>query len=284
MHAYARMGRLLYERATGHMKNHWPTDLGDIKPWKYFLIVAISLGLILGLSAPDSEAIPAWLITITWVVQSLITIGALLLVHRLVQATGIPKKVGNLTQLITSGVVAIVLLSPLLLWLDILLGNNSVPTSPQTLFLALGEETLGMGPPVIVAWLAMNAPFLAGFRLATTSIDEAPETALTPTFLQLVESEKKGKLLSLTAELHYLRVTTDAGKSLVLYNLRDAIAELPKDQGIQVHRSHWVSFNAIVSFSKHGRQGTLLLLNDDKIPVSRSQLNRIESVLAERLG
>lgn len=276
------MGRLLYERAKGRMKDHWPIEPGDITPWKYFLVVAVVLGLILGLSAPDSDDIPGWLSMAMWIVQSLLTVGTLLLVHRLVQAAGIPKKGQDITQLITSGVITVLVLSPPLLGLDILLGENSFPVNTQTTVLALAEEMLGMGPPVIVAWLAMNAPFLAGFRLVNMPKEKTAKNVSTPPFMELVDPRKRGQLLSLTAELHYLRVATDAGNSLILYNLRDAVSELAEDQGIQCHRSHWVALDAIESFRKQGRQGTLRLINEDKIPVSRSQLNSVESVLSEK--
>ena len=42
-------------------------------------------------------------------------------------------------------------------------------------------------------------------------------------------------------EDHYVRVFTDAGESLILLRLSDAMAEVRDVPGLQIHRSHWVA-------------------------------------------
>ena len=79
------------------------------------------------------------------------------------------------------------------------------------------------------------------------------------------------------ADLHYLEVITSNHRELVLYNLRDAITELPEELGLQCHRSYWVAHNAIETYKKKGREGVLLLKNNMHLPVSRSRTELFNS-------
>ena len=84
----------------------------------------------------------------------------------------------------------------------------------------------------------------------------------------------------LKSELHYLQVVTDSGSALILYNLSDAVAQMPPALGMTVHRSYWVAFDAIEAFNRRGRQGELRLVNGERVPVSRNRLAEVEQALA----
>ena len=85
----------------------------------------------------------------------------------------------------------------------------------------------------------------------------------------------------LKSELHYLQVVTDQGSSLILYNLGDAIDQLPRPIGVTVHRSYWVAMDAIEKLEKRGRQGELSLRNGQRVPVSRNRMAEVSQRLAE---
>lgn len=275
-----RVGRFLHERAGGHMNG--PLDIGDVSPWRYFGGAGLAIGLVLGLSMPDSPDQPGWLVTGLWVIQSLVTIGLLLLMQQFVQRIRLPGRQHPVWQLTVSGLLTSLLLAPPLLYVDIVTGQNPAPATTGELLWSLLDELTGMGPPVILAWLAMNAPFILGLRL--TVPDRPPVTATAPApFMQLLSADRRGELISLQAELHYLKVNTDQGSSLILYNLKDAIDELPADMGIQCHRSHWVALNAVERFRKTGRQGQLLMTDGGQVPVSRSCVSLVEASLAARI-
>lgn len=95
----------------------------------------------------------------------------------------------------------------------------------------------------------------------------AAAAGATPTFMERVRPERRGAVLALRAEGHYLRVYTTAGSELVLYRLSDAAAELAADEGIQVHRSWWVAERALGP-ERHADR--LRLVNGVEVPVSRS--------------
>ena len=70
------------------------------------------------------------------------------------------------------------------------------------------------------------------------------------------------------SDLNYVHVTTKVGTTMVLYSLSRAAEELG-DQGLQVHRSHWVSREAVVAV-RRTRQGLQIEATDGRlIPVSR---------------
>jgi DNA-binding LytR/AlgR family response regulator len=75
-------------------------------------------------------------------------------------------------------------------------------------------------------------------------------------------------LLAIHAEQHYIQVITRAGQELVLYRLSDAVSQLPDVLGIQVHRSWWVSRQAIESVRTSGRKMHIRLCNGLEVPVS----------------
>lgn len=85
--------------------------------------------------------------------------------------------------------------------------------------------------------------------------------------MERVRAERRGPILALEAEGHYLRVHTDAGSDLILYRLSDALLEVATEDGAQVHRSWWVAARAL---SDQRHRDHLQLCNGVEIPVSRS--------------
>ncbi len=82
--------------------------------------------------------------------------------------------------------------------------------------------------------------------------------------------EKRGVLQHLSMQDHYVEVVTDKGRELVLLRLADAIAEAGEDQGIQVHRSHWVAFDAVRSVEREAGKAFIVTKAGVRLPVSRT--------------
>lgn len=105
-------------------------------------------------------------------------------------------------------------------------------------------------------------------------LTEAPEVETTPapaeTFMRRLPVEKRGGLVRLEAQDHYLKVVTQAGDALILMRLGDAEAELSGYDGLRVHRSHWVARDQVEQVLR--RDGRLVLLMSDRteVPVSRT--------------
>lgn len=269
-------------------------QIGQLTPWRYFLGVAIAIGLILGFTTQPQGTVFSWLHLLSWQLQSNTAIWLLVLIQMTLAKLRRYQKMGPWFQLILSGLLASLFITPVYLALDIVNGLNTLPGSSIEWSASLADEFIGFLPPVLVTWLAINAPFCLGYRLVDNSKlqaalkaqdESAPlatgasgektdiEADLRSTNVSFSETLTE-EILYIKAELHYIKVVTSVGSDLVLYNLKDAVRELPEHLGTLCHRSYWVNFLAIESFKKNGRQGYLLLRNGEKIPVSRQHVER----------
>lgn len=97
--------------------------------------------------------------------------------------------------------------------------------------------------------------------------------------MEKVPLEKRGQLLCLEMDDHYLNIHTNKGTHMALMRFKDALALLEGCDGLQTHRSWWVAKNAIVGIEKEGRKTLLRLSNDVLAPVSRTyqpQVNQLK--------
>ena len=105
--------------------------------------------------------------------------------------------------------------------------------------------------------------------------DKAPDPEVSR-ILTRIAHDKRGPLVALSVEDHYVRVQTTKGEDLILMRLSDAIAEVGATPGAQVHRSHWVAFGQVSAARRQGDRAILTLSNGTDIPVSRPNLPRIK--------
>lgn len=97
-----------------------------------------------------------------------------------------------------------------------------------------------------------------------------------PPLLERIELEKRGAIISLSVQDHYVEVTTTKGASLVLMRLSDAIRETGDIDGLQVHRSHWVAVKHITAAKRDGDRAMLTLSDGRELPASRSNVKRLK--------
>ncbi|WP_169799585.1 LytTR family DNA-binding domain-containing protein [Ferrimonas marina] len=269
------------------------------------VVMAAFLGLLFGLIAGDDGA-PLWLSLLQWQLQTLIPILLILAVQIALERHRRKLPSSHWLRLTLYGLLGAILFSPIALAIDLWLQEGLA----QSLGGAWLEELLAVGPPVVVAWLGMNALLrLAGTSalasvpesdaepaglgkppstLLASELESAPKAALEPEselenepepeFMQRVPAAQRGCLRYLKAELHYLQVVTDRGSSLILFNLRDAVAQLPEGLGVQPHRSYWVRRSDVEAMRRQGRQGELCLRGGERIPVSRSKLAQMQAL------
>ena len=79
-----------------------------------------------------------------------------------------------------------------------------------------------------------------------------------------------GTIQYLRMEDHYLRVVTDQGAGMTLHRMSDAIRDLEDTDGMQVHKSWWVSAAAIDRIRQINRRRIILTSDGTEVPVSRS--------------
>ena len=97
-------------------------------------------------------------------------------------------------------------------------------------------------------------------------------------FLTRLPIEKRGPLVRLEAQDHYLKVVTEAGESLILLRFGDALRAVAGQEGAQVHRSHWVARTGIMQSKRLKGRDILLTRDGFEVPVSRSYKNHLKDL------
>lgn len=263
--------------SNNYMNGHF--DIGGITPSRYFFAIAAILGVLFATTSGESER-GFSVVLLQWQLQTLVPMALLIGSHLLLLRWINPARINPWAGLALSGLIGATLFTPFALAIESWLDPTIAIEDPLN---ELIDEWGGVAPPVIVAWMALNAPWLLGYRLEKSAAPGAGPAAseTLPEFIELLPQEKRGKPLMLKSELHYLNVVTDCGSGLILYNLGDAIDALPANTGLQVHRSYWVALAAIESLNRQGRQGELRLVNGDVVPVSRQRLGAVTEALKQ---
>lgn len=91
-----------------------------------------------------------------------------------------------------------------------------------------------------------------------------------PAFLKRLAPKLGTALMRVSSQDHYVEVQTEAGKDLILMRFADAVGELQGYDGVQVHRSHWVSRAAVADVDRKKGKIALILKDGTEVPVSRS--------------
>lgn len=120
----------------------------------------------------------------------------------------------------------------------------------------------------------------ADARKSSSAIDDpkAPPGSL----VELMEPSRRGSLLAVGSEDHYVRLYTDRADQLVAMRFRDALARLGSEDGMQVHRRWWTAAAAVRAIEKDGDGLRLLLNNGLTLPVSRSYAQQVRKAWPER--
>ncbi|MBW4706895.1 LytTR family transcriptional regulator [Roseobacter sp. YSTF-M11] len=81
---------------------------------------------------------------------------------------------------------------------------------------------------------------------------------------------KRGTLIRISAQDHYVEVVTDKGTTLLPMRFRDAMAETAPVTGAQVHRSHWIALHAVTGSKRiRGRPG-FVMSDGSLVPIGRT--------------
>lgn len=92
----------------------------------------------------------------------------------------------------------------------------------------------------------------------------------------------KGKRLCwITIEDHYARIVAEDGEIMVHASMRELEQLLNRYPGMRIHRSHWVSHDAIRGIIRNGRSVAIDIGDDKTLPVGGTYRHRVESVISE---
>jgi DNA-binding LytR/AlgR family response regulator len=120
-----------------------------------------------------------------------------------------------------------------------------------------------------IAAIASAALQIAGAAPPGTGA-QAPDEP--PPLLDRLPLDKRGPLVALSVEDHYVRIRTTRGEDMVLMRLTDAIREAAPTPGLRVHRSHWVAIAGVANARRDGDRAILKMIAGGDIPASRSHI------------
>ncbi|MEM7440714.1 MAG: LytTR family transcriptional regulator DNA-binding domain-containing protein [Pseudomonadota bacterium] len=152
-----------------------------------------------------------------------------------------------------------------------------------TLYLAEGFATgfaTGWGDPA-KAWqlLPYTVPSVVAVTVIVNAIivyqqtPDAPPLSEAPTLSQLqrkLPHHLGHDIVCVQAQDHYVEVTTPNGSAMVLMRLGDAVVDLGSMQGMQVHRSWWISLAHIAEVIRGPNGPEARMTSGQVVPIGRS--------------
>ena len=121
--------------------------------------------------------------------------------------------------------------------------------------------------------VAIIVGLVAYFFFKSSRVEPAVPQPASPNRLMLrLPPQKRGVLQHLTMQDHYVEIVTAKGSELVLLRLADAIAEAGEGAGLQIHRSHWVAFEAVAAVERQDGKAVVVTSSGARLPVSRTYL------------
>lgn len=104
-----------------------------------------------------------------------------------------------------------------------------------------------------------------------------PQPVQLPRLVERLEPEVQGMLQAISVRDHYVDVQTSRGEGSILMRFSDAIAEVTPVDGTQVHRSHWVAWDAIAAVERADGKLFVRLSSGSRLPVSRNHRDKLEA-------
>jgi hypothetical protein len=149
----------------------------------------------------------------------------------------------------------------------------------------------GLPIPGLGEIMLLTASLSLGICSLRISIDSKPEASAPaekdhalpmteqqapPRLLQRLEPCLHGRLWSITVRDHYVDIRTEKGNVSLLMRFSDAMSEAEPEPGAQVHRSHWVAWDAVERVERDGAKMRLWLRSGDAVPVSRNHRGKVD--------
>lgn len=285
-------------------------DAGAVSVKRYFVGSSLTLIILFAWMEPAGAAgIGFWTGLVFWTIQIAILIPLLIATqHRMSHYLALKSPLAPWIQTAVAGIIAALIFVPIAYALDGLFGIpeggvGAVVASgarfeqllpPSALLQGLLNEAAGVVVPVTATWLALNVPWICELDFSRPRGEppgpvrgeeggEVPAPSLpaqTSQFIRELRMRASGDIVSMSSELHYLRVVTTDTEVMFLYNLKDAIEELPSHAGVHIHRSHWVAKAHVQEIVKRDGNPECLLSNGKRLPVSRRRYAEVKELLA----
>lgn len=237
-------------------------------PW----VCALGAGVILALLAPfgTEDTLPLWVRLFYWVFLACLTLFTGTFVNCILRPftqrfPPLPAIGGLVATLLVGTVVGGAVLTEVFVmnWLSF---GISPLNFGYSLPIAINTMAISVVVNGLITWVSNRVER----SHANSERPQQPTAQSTPELLERLPYEKRGALISLSVQDHYVEVTTDAGRDILLMRFSDAIREA--GNGFQIHRSHWVADSAVVAAKRKNSAAELTLSDGRTLPVSRTYL------------
>jgi hypothetical protein len=194
----------------------------------------------------------------------------------------VAPKANPWAAIVAAGILASTLLAPMALVLDHLMVAPLDPAEASGwTWAGLIEEWASLAAPATLVWLGLNAVrFLRRPDPKPSSTPESAGERAEPGFMRRLPPGRRGQLIALSAELHYLRVYTTLGDSLILQGFGAALDQLGPQAGIRIHRSHWIDPTFVADVMRERGRTSVRLSNGLVLPVARNRRAEVAANLA----
>lgn len=271
----------------------------DMAREKTFLASALSLIMLFTLLEPDETAnysIPMSLLF--WTCHVGAGLAILYLASYWIR-NKVNSKLSPFTLVSISGLIGAVLCAPIYTWFDVIFPSvDEVSMSGldslehTSMIWALLVEFTEMGPIFLASWFVVNIPLLTRKHRASSNenmntsggnLEELQEDDESKNMLlDKLPSVIGRDIVSVSSDLHYINIETAKGKALILGSIK-TVAEAFQNEGIQVHRSHWVAYKHVSKLHINGDKAYCLTTTGNKIPVSRSKRKAVKDAFGTQI-
>jgi hypothetical protein len=147
--------------------------MNDVAPSRYFLWVAALLGVLFSLISAETQ-VPYAVHLLHWLFQTLVPMLFMIICYKVIVTGRLSSMRSSWLRLGLAGVIGASAFVPFALCSDLLVENTPWPTQLHDWVSLLLDEAAGVMPPVIICWLAINAPWVMGFQLLPPSSTTQP--------------------------------------------------------------------------------------------------------------
>lgn len=141
------------------------------------------------------------------------------------------------------------------------------------------DQTAGTGNrEALVQYEGAADPTRETGRLADGTNGSDDESIL---LLSRLEPPFRGHLVRAEAQEHYVRLVGNLESRMILYRFNDVLHELPEKLGMQVHRSHWVAYDAVKRLFRDGTNLRLEISDGTVVPVSRKYATDVQKTFRD---
>ncbi len=155
---------------------------------------------------------------------------------------------------------------------------------PPVITAILGHEVPGFWDliPVMLVIYAFTLSYLMLQQVDRLSYTAYKIRHKSPGLESLLPLKLHGRLVSLSAQDHYVEIVTEHGRHLQRMPFSEAVEMARNEKGMQIHRSHWAACNAMIAMEKKAERYFVKLHTGTVLPVAKSRVAQLTNYLANR--